>query len=443
MKNKITKYSIWIIIGLVLWIKTFSTWNVFGASSQSNNDNPSMTNLIRNTACIEYVTQSWLTWSTCDNATSHYTQTSEHRYFLQKWQKTGSMTNYTTWELSVTSGEYIQYKVDFGSITWECRNGTIKDILPSCVRYVSSSIEWVLWNPSFSTGNNYLQYSNFRLNAGMQWYILVTGQIIASTRNCENVTTYINTWAFKCWNPSSDWMYSSVVAKRIWAWWTSWSVVLFEKKWNKNEMHPGETWLIFTITVTNGWPNSISNIYVDDIRPDNNDCIQYSWREWNNLEFLWNYKWHYIKWDWTLWAKKSFSFKIFANIKNDKNCVWSYINTGKLTYDEWWKSHELYDYYPFIVLDDSTLYDVSIEKSVSPTTATHWTDVVYKIKYTNTWKRPLTEYTITDEWPNDQVEFIGSNPEPLINNWNTITWYFDWPLAPWKSGIIIINGKVR
>ena len=447
MKTKFTINSI-IKVGLCIisWITILGVSNIFAAANQQTPDNPNHNGSIRNTSCIEYVTQSWLTWTTCSNVTITYEPaTNEHSYFIQKRQKTWNMSNYTTWEVIVQSGEYIQYKIDFGSITWECRNGTIKDNLPSCVRYISSEIYNVSGNPTFSTGNWYLQYSNFRLNNGTQWYILVTWQIIASTRNCENITRYVNTWAFKCGNPSTYWMYSSVVAIRTWGWswgW-SWSNVVFTKTWNKYEMIPGETWLVFTLKVKNEWPNPISNIIIDDIWPDNGRCIIFNSWTWQNLKRLWEYKRQYIWGDGILRAKNSITLKINASITNDPTCTWSYINTWKLTYEEWWETYTLYDNYPFIVVGTWVWYNVSIEKTVDHQVVRHWQNIIYTIKYTNIWTKPLTDYTITDIRPNDEIEFISSNPNPLTNEWNTITWHFDWPLRPWKSGTIRINAKVR
>lgn len=438
MKQK-TRNRILIWLFWVVWILCASSI-AFGGS-QNDWDSP-VNWLINNTACISYVTQSWLTWYICDNASITYSGGGvipwENQYLLIKSQKTWGMANYTQWEIKVESGEYISYMVEFACITWTCRQARVKDTLPNCVEYVSSSITWVTLSPTFSSWSNYIEYEGFGLSWNNTWYLFVTGQVITDTANCRDEYTYTNKWSFKCMRPSWDRMHSTVVAKRdVWN-----SEVVFDKTWNKYELYPGETWLIFTISVTNKWPNNISGVHIEDIWPGSNNCIEYSWWEWNtnNIQYMWDYKWQYIWGNWVLRAWKSFRFKIYANIKNDPSCTWSYINTWKLTYQEQWKPHELYDYYTFVVLP---WYDVSITKSVDHPEVTHWTIIVYTIEYTNTWRKPLTNYTITDQWPNDKVIFSGSNPEPLSNNWNIITWYFDWPLAPWKSGIITITGEVR
>lgn len=449
MKKNFMKYSILIWAWMVLWVVASNIWNVFGAQDPGQG-NPNVAETILNTACIEYTTPSW-TGIKCDDVTITLKTGSvqENEYFIKKRQKTWGMTNYTTWQITVQSWEYIQYKVDFGSITWNCRNWTIKDILPSCVRFISSEIHDVTGSPSFSTGNGYLQYTNFRLNGGSQWYIIVTWQIIANGRNCEGTTRYVNTWAFKCASPSSEWMYSDVVAIRTWwGWWGwgSWSEVVFTKNGNKDQMVPGETWLVFTLYVENKWPETITNVVIDDIwpNPDNNGCIIYDW--WSGLNWTKadGYKRNYVGSNGRLRSWQHAKLYLYAKIKNDSACVWSYINTWKLIYQVWWKPYVLYDDYLFTVVDDSAGYDVSIEKTVYPNgNVSHNQDIKYTIIYKNIWTKPLTNYTITDNWPNDKLDFKNSTPSPLTNNWDTITWFFNWPLQPWDEGRITINAKVR
>ena len=443
MKKNFMKYSILIWAWMILWVVASNIWNVFGA--QDPND-PIEAEKIVNTACIEYTTPSW-TGVKCDNAVVMLKtwNAQQHEYFIKKRQKTWGMASFTASQITVQSWEYIQYKVDFGSITWTCKKGTIKDQLPSCVRYVSSSIEWVVVTQQWvATGEHFVQYSWFRLNSGASWYILVTGQIIGND-GCENTTRYVNTWSFKCWDPSSSWMHSSVIAIRTWwgGWggW-SWSEVIFTKDGNKDQMVPGETWLIFTLKVINNGPNPISGIVIDDIWPNNN-CIIFDWWTWQHRSGN-AYTWQYVKWNWVLQAGWTTTvLKLYAKIANDQSCTWPYINTWKLTYQEWWETHTLYDDYPFKVVNGSAGYDVSIEKTVYPNNPSHGQDITYTITYRNIWTKPLTGYTITDNWPYDDVEFIRSKPNPRFNDGKTITWFFTWPLAPSDYWTIIINAKVK
>lgn len=446
MKKNFMKYSIWIWVWVILWIAISNISNVFGASD-SQNPGTSAQEKITNNVCIEYTTPSW-TGIKCDDV-SVYLKTwtvQPHEYFLTKKQKTWSMTNFTTSQVVVQSGDYIQYKLEFGSVTGACTRWYVRDNLPSCVTYVSSEIHNV--SGQLRTGNGYLQYSDISLNAGAQWYILVTWQITATARECKNKTEYINTWVFKCESPSAGEIYSSVVAIRTWwwGWWWTTSKVLFTKDWNKYEMVPGETWLFFTLQVNNEWPNTITGIVINDLWPNRNDCIIFDWWSWLYWKRLWSdYAWQYngLSNNWTLRSWWRATLYLYAKIKDDPNCVWSYINTWKLTYREWWKTYELYDDYPFIVVDAGVWYDVSITKTADHNKVHHGESITYYIDYENIWSEPLTDYTIIDHWPNDDLEFISSNPTPTTNDGETITWFFRWPLKPWKSWRIVINAKVR
>lgn len=445
MKKNFMKYSILIWAWMILWVVASNIWNVFGAQDPGQDD-PNIAETIVNTACIEYTTTSW-TGIKCDDVivTLKTGNVQGPEYFIKKWQKTWGMNNFTDEEISVALWEYIQYKVDFGSITWTCRNGIIEDTLPSCVKYVSSSIVWVSW-PSLATGEHFVQYSGFRLNSNSSWYILVTGKILEGA-GCEDATRYVNTWWFKCTNPSSNWIYSSVVARRQWGW-QGWSGVVFTKSWNKTEMVPGETWLVFTLTVVNNWPNNITWVTIDDIWPNPNgkNCIIFegwSWSAWSRDGNA--YTRYYTKNNWVLRSKGgSATLQLYASIADESYCVWSYINTWKLTYHELWNTYTLTGYHQFKVVDAWAWYDVSIEKTVYPNgNVSHNQDIKYTITYKNIWTKPLTNYTIIDNRPNDKLEFKNSTPTPLTNNWDTITWHFSWPLQPWEIGTIIINARVR
>lgn len=447
MKKSYIKYSILVWVWMVLWVIVSNIWNVFGAQDLGQTE-PNTAESIINTGCIEYTTSSW-TGIKCDNAIVYYKTwaSQEYKYFIQKRQKTWSMTNFTTWDVFVQSGEYIQYRVNFGSITWTCKKWTIEDRLPSCVKYVSSSIVWVT-SATLTTGEHLVQYTNFRLNSGSSWYILLTGQIIANTPECVEATRYVNTWWFMCKDPHSNWIYSSVVARRQWGW-QGWSGVVFTKSWNKTEMVPGETWLVFTLTVVNNWPNNITWVTIDDIWPNPNgkNCIIFegwSWSAWSRDGNA--YTRHYTKNNWVIRSKGgSATLQLFASIDDEPYCKWSYINTWKLTYHELWNTYTLTGYHQFKVVDAWTQYDVSIEKTVLPNGyVTHWGSIKYTIKYTNTWKKPLTGFWIKDYWPKEQVQFDRSTPSPTTTgNWDVIGWYFTWPLAPNDYWIITIQGTVN
>ena len=422
-RNRILIWLLWVV-----WI-LFTSSTVFGGSNNWGNWGELTNWLINNSVCIDYVTPSWLTWHSCSSVSVTYTgnqNTWGNEYVIQKSQKTWWMADYTQREINVESGEYILYKIEFASVTWSCTSATVQDALPKCVKYIDSSMAWVTWIPTFNSWLDYIEYKRFGLNGRNTWYLFITGQIITNTTSCSGRYEYINTWSFKCNSPSGRLISSSVVARRIQGWWTSWSVVTFEKTWNKYERHPAETWLKFTIRVENEWPNDISDVYVYDIWPGNNNCIEFDRWVWNQnaIEYLWDYKRHYKRWNWILRAWWHFEFDIYANISNNPSCTWSYINTWQLTYVESWKPHEKIDDYQFIVVDGWWWIKISIKKTVEPTVVTSWSEVTYTIKYTNEWDTILTDYTIQDNRPYQYLDFVSATPN--INgsgsNRSTLSW---------------------
>ena len=386
--------------------------------------------------------------------------------YVKKWQKVWN-TNFTDQQITVNWWDYIVYKIDFANIWWSPAVWIVKDYLPNCVTYVDSSIHGVDWAVFVSNANNsIILYRDFNLAPWQTWYMLVTGQI-STIWSCSNVYSYLNTWSFRFTN--SDEVFSTVVAIRPQ---NQPSVVIFDKTGNKNLMHPGETGLEFYITVTNQWPNAISNIYVDDIRPDNESCIIYDWWTWNTVEETSHLVRHYIWqnsnlgtsgwwrtnhnewWNeaqvqhnlyWYLYAWQSFNFTIFAHIANNPSCVGSYVNTGKLTYTEWGNTHTLYDDYPFQVVATPNI-KVDITKTVDKQYVNHWETVTYTITYTNNGTAPLSNYVIRDYWP-AMVEFVSSTPHTddivTTNLWSTITWHFSQPLAVGETRTITAVWRVR
>ena len=397
--------------------------------------------------------------------------------YLLKEQKTWSMTNFTTSTVNTQIWETITYKVNFQNVWSAPATWQVRDVLPPCVKYKSSEIYWVTsyqW-PILSQQwvQDVVMYKNFRLNPGQAWYMLVVAEVKWNGVvwvNCSDVTSYRNTWYFKFiwWNTLS----STVLAIRPN---NVSSNVIFDKTWNKSVMYPGETWLEFYITVTNQWPNAISNIYIDDIRPDNETCIKYDWWTWTTIEEVSHLRRHYIwlggwsNWNWGRWngwrtnqnngwddpqsnqngvlyAWQSFNFTIFAHVADNPSCVWSYVNTGKLTYTEWGSTHTLYDNYPFRVVATPNI-NVSITKTVDKTYVHHGDTVTYTIVYTNNGTAPLTNYVVRDYWP-AMVQFLWSTPATNdvveTSEGTTITWYFsNTPLAPWQSATIVATWKVR
>ena len=170
--------------------------------------------------------------------------------FIKKWQKVWNMS-FTDEIIQVELGDTITYKVDFWNIWNRWATWQVWDILPPCVKYVSSSIH-LPNNISYSwphTGQQWVQdfvmYNNFYLAAWQTWYMLIEAEIKESWIpwvNCSDTRSYLNTWYFKFvwWQPLS----SDVLAIREES---AGSEVIFDKTWNKKLMHPGEGGLEFYI----------------------------------------------------------------------------------------------------------------------------------------------------------------------------------------------------
>ena len=430
MKKTIIKIFAFLVACWALWVLV-----KFSSQAFAQRDGFDITTIV-NTGCIEYTTPDW-TWVQCDDAEIYY---ADENYSVKKRQKVWNMA-YTDEIIDVELGGTITYKVEFANI-WP-RNGLkwqVQDYLPNCILYNTSSIHWVDWASFVHNSNNtVVWYRWFTLNAGQSWYMIVTGQV-KNTTECQNVCEYLNTWWFKLISPVWSELYSTVVARREWCWWWgwSWSDVEFTKTWNKSVMHPGEGWLTFTLRVVNHWPNTISNISIQDIWP-NDDCIKYDWYSWVNLQrsgtsYIWLYNGTLSSWG-------TITLQLFAHVKDSAACVWPYINTWKLTYVESWNKHTLYDKYSFKVVDDGPDYDVHIRKKVNKSYVTHWETIRYTIEYRNEWTKPLVNYTIKDEWPGE-IHFDESNPEVTRSNWNIYEWDFVWPLNPGVVGTIVITGTV-
>lgn len=330
---------------------------------------------------------------------------------LIKFQKTVDMDDFIREEITVNPWDYIVYKLEFGNVWQVSATWIVKDELPECITYVDSDIYGVTWanfvhDPDFTT----IIYRDFLLQPWQTWYVIITWQV-SDSNSCQSVMSYHNTWLFRFLS-DNEWLESDVIAVRPSF---SGSIVLFDKTWNKSLLQPWED-IEFTLTVTNEWPNEIENVIVKDIWPDDWTCIEYKdwtwligpYPEWAFLQYLWNfsspnrYEWKYWYnrddrtnnnqwWDdpnsisvpkSILYAWESFSFKVFAKVKDDPRCAWYYINTWVLEYDEWGKTHHLEDVHPFEVIGSFVWWSCKALTSPSNTIYLYDDDTVWSMDFT-------------------------------------------------------------
>lgn len=434
MKKNLIKVFTLLTIVWLLWALVKYTSQAFAKKSEFID-----LSSIVNTWCIEFMTADWSVQK-CDDVEIYY---ADQVYPVQKWQKTGGMSNFTTWDIEVTSGEYILYKIDFVNISDDLviTRGQVKDYLPNCVNFITGSIHGVDWAVfGSSTNNKQVWFRDFRLNPGQSWYMLVTGQVTTAGTTCASTTEYLNTWSFKSLSPNWTELFSTVLAIRKGDWPTPPSnKIVFNKTWNRYEWHPGETWLEFTLTVKNTWTETINNVQIEDIWPDNGSCIEFSWWSSDNLDWVSAYKWKYSENWWNLPAWEAITLKIYANIADNPNCVWAYINTWKLTY-EWWEKFGTYKF--IVVTDRPNEKDIQITKTANRRFVKSGDTVVYTIRYENTSNKPLVNYTITDSWPSELI-FVNAIPQETSSGWNTITWEGLPTLEAHWTNTITINAIVR
>lgn len=317
----------------------------------------------------------------------------------------------STWPLS--EWDLVAYKIVARNIgSWIATDVVIYDELPIQLEYVSSRITisnytfatWTTWLTIF-----YIEYSGFNLNPNwiatvyLTWIVKTWHTFGTDATNCATVSASNASNKTDCVTPTPPTPPTP-------------DEVVFDKTWNKSELYPGEKWLKFTLTVENKRSHPISNIVIEDIWPDNGDCILYSGWAWQNLQKLDGYQWKYKNW-WNLPVWWKITLEIYANIANNPSCVWSYINTWKLTFAEWWP---FFDTHPFIVKigqpgDD----DVVITKTVNKRYVKSWDAIKYTIKYYNNSDFTLTNYTITDIWPSG-LTFSWCDTVPYRWSWNTI-----------------------
>ena len=377
--------------------------------------------------------------------------------YLLKQQKTWGMANFTSNQINVEIWETITYKVNFGNswtvaATWE-----VRDILPPCVNYLTSSIHlpngvtynwpitWAYWSQTM------VKYKNFRLQPGQGWYMLINAQVRWTWMNwltsCQNVYSYLNTWYFKflSWNTLS----SQVIAIRpqapqlphltinkelITAWdMTAWSTVVYK------------------ITLTNDWNATYHNAYILDVLPN---AIQYQTSSIQNVtNYLfeegttWIY--YYFKYyNFNLNAGQSaivyltWVLKQWFNFNQTTNCA---ATSGAVDCEE----------FPLAPIPYIQKYQ-KIWNDSNPNSnwwTTHtlnvqlWQYISYRIDFGNSWNKAATG-EVKDILP-QCVQYISANL--VWANWVWPTYYPNThtvrfkniPLAAWQRAHMMVVWKIK
>ena len=216
--------------------------------------------------------------------------------YVKKWQTIWNVTsldsNRTTNVLNVELLQYISYRIDFANQWRTWAYGEVKDILPNCVQYVSANLIGADWDgPTYNTGAHTVRFRNIYLQPWQTWHMMVVWKI-KQEDGCQNVYSYLNTWAFHFVWWERD--YSEVIAER-----QDTTDVEITKTVDKPTVKSGDI-VTYTITYKNNWPETLQTYTIVDYWP--NDKLLFSWvvsmtpqatnyqweRVWNNIKRYFN-----------------------------------------------------------------------------------------------------------------------------------------------------------
>jgi len=348
--------------------------------------------------------------------------------------ETGNMivTKTLTVEQNYAPEQELQFRINFsnpGSQILE--NISIEDFLPSGLEYISSEIHWVT-NSLFSTGDAWwslrIAYTGFNLAAGQNWYILINAKLLA----CNAALNIVNRSALSNWQTISGNTSKQVVCGT--------TPVSITKTANLRTVQWGQT-VRFTITVNNATPNTINDVFVQDIWPVNG-CVFMTGTAETSLPTTQTQNWNLTQWwvPWWLIPGQNLTISFLWQTKTDASCVWTHTNTWKVLY--WTEQQETNT----TVTISQASHNVSIQKTVIQQWFWPWDPVRYEIKYRNNWSITINSLTIKDYRPSS-LDFVESTPWPnsIVSPelQTPIVWNITTPLQPNEERSIIINGKIK
>ena len=264
--------------------------------------------------------------------------------FIQKYQRFGD-SPFTTGDISINTWNLITYRIDFANAWVGTATGVrVVDHMPLCITYLSASINGVTWANFYQswdwTGRYIVEYSWFDLAPGQTWYMIITGRLVDSPI-CNAYTSFVNDSYIYFYTPTEVFE-SSTTGYRYQR-----SIVVLTKD-SEPDQHLLWEGKLFEVKVANQWPNSISNIVLQDIWP-NPSCISYV--DWtgdagltkNPVDLAWSYS--------GLNPWEDLTLYISGQVSNNTGCVSSdYVNTMRLAYKELGINYTGEDSYHFSVV---------------------------------------------------------------------------------------------
>ena len=384
--------------------------------------------------------------------------------YMLKQQTTWTFFNnnsLTTQNVYVQWWDIIWYKINFGNsgnvaATWE-----VRDILPTCVQYITSSITFsqnnissngpITWNNGWRTE---VRYKDFFLQPWQGWYMLIKWQISTAWGMCAHITSYLNTWYFTLWwvTISGDVLairptwpepqpYLSIVKEQLTTWnLPAWSIVTYK------------------ITVTNTWSATATGVEIYDLLPKELTYIssnisivpsstysfltgtiglgtnQRTYIKYYNITLSSNWTAIvYVTWK----VKNGYSFDTLTNCASV-----SWFNIPQQNSCTTWTPPTPPTTWLSIIKELLTAWDL-----------TPWSTIAYKITLTNTWSEVYHNAYIEDVWPNalnyqtSSIVWVPSNDYSFMS-WIDSHWflrikYYDFDINPHTSVIIYLTWTLK
>lgn len=348
-------------------------------------------------------------------------------YFLKE-QKTWTVHGtFTTSDMVVNIWNIIRYKLNFGNLGEVAATWKVRDKLPQCIQYLTSSIVGVsqyTFQKQLIWWQWLIMYKDMPLAAWETWYVLIKASILSDWA-CANVTSYLNTWYFTLWWTTLS---GDVLAVRPKPYVKKWQRLYDTDQWVRELLHVSLWQTIqYKVDFRNDW-SAWATGEVKDVLPN---CVKYLTSSLHLRPGSWpttGYEWlnEYVKYsDIYLAPGQSGYMLVLWLIQSEGDCqsVTWYLNTWMFHFigDPWMTS--------IVVAEREPSTTVEIVKEVTPTTVRSWDIVTYTITYTNHGPETLNSYTIVDNWPSTKIRFLTWSSErprdSFVNWWNTLTWYYN------------------
>ena len=333
---------------------------------------------------------------------------------IDKKQKVGNGV-FTDNQITVSLWDTITYQIVVSNIgNTATSNATLTDLLPNGLQYISqTSTTTTTFSQAPVWGSTQLTFSNISLAAGQSEVITILAQVIGN--GIGNLYTNQATLEF-------FWPYQSVqdnvTAVRLFG-----ANVQFTKSLlGPTSYQAGDT-IHFSLQLTNNGPDTISDITIQDIRPEN--CVDFTNHTVTPSTTMFAITNNpYARTLPSLQAWNSILLNLYGTINGNAGCAGTHYNTWNASYTLNGNQYTIQRVVSFIIVEPS----VSLEKTVNLSQANIGDVLTYTLSYENTGNSPFTSFSITDTLPSN-VNYGGvvsstHTPSNSTVNWSTIVWHF-------------------